>query len=182
MIPLVMLYDSEAKDEVKSHYITVTNVDGLVRKDGNKEATCWYCMHTFAGANAKRCLLQHQQSPCDIQRVELPIKDVSDKLEFTDFEKTLDVPFIMTLDFECSLVPIKEEEQQCGGSTQRLNKHVANSFAYTTVGPNREKIEEFSQFFRGPDAARYCLMGMQHAADKIKERMQTFREPAFKPR
>ena len=178
MIPLVMLYDAEAKDEVKSHYITVTNVDGLVRKDGNKEATCWYCMHTFAGANAKRCLEQHQQSPCDIQRVELPIKNVSDKLEFTDFEKTLNVPYAIYADFESSLVPIKEEEQQCGGSTQRLNRHVANSFAYTTVGLNGEKIEELSEFFRGPDAGRYCLLGMQRVAEKLKERMQAFRERA----
>ena len=180
MIPLVMLYDSEAKDEVKSHYITITNVDGLVRKDGNIEATCWYCMHTFAGANAKRCLEQHQLHPCDIQRVELPAK--GEILDFKDFEKTLNVPYAIYADFESSLVPIKEEEQQCGGSTQRLNKHVANSFAYTTVGPDGERIEELSQFFRGPEAGRYCLLGMQRVAEKLKERMQTFRErPSLSP-
>lgn len=50
MIPLVMLYEAEEADEIKSHYITVTNKDALIRMDGNIEATCWLCMHTFAGS------------------------------------------------------------------------------------------------------------------------------------
>lgn len=83
----------------------------------------------------------------------------------------------MYCDFECSLARIpEEEERQCGGSTQRLNKHIANSFAFTTIGPDGKKIEEFSEFFRGPDAGQYCLLGMQRAAEKIKELMQAFRE------
>jgi hypothetical protein len=176
LISLVLLYDAESKEGVKSHYITVTNVEALVRMDSNAEATCWYCMHTFAGKSARKNLEQHQRHPCDTQRVELPIKGENDILEFSDWEKVFNVPYTIYADFESSLVPVKAEEQQCGESTQRLNKHVANSFSYLTIGPDGERIPEFCQFFRGPNAGWMCLLGMQRAAVKLKERMQAFPE------
>ena len=60
-IILVVLYEVEAESEetAKSHYITVSNVNALLRVDSNYEAHCLRCLHTFAGANSKANLECH---------------------------------------------------------------------------------------------------------------------------
>lgn len=136
-----------------------------------------FAAFTLAGENAKENLERHQRQPCDIQRIELPIEKKNDILEFKDHEKTLNVPYAIYLDFESSLVSIPEEEGRCGEHTQRVNKHLANSFAYRTIGPDGERIPEFTNLHRGPDAGAVCLQRLLSIAAELKKRMQSFAEP-----
>lgn len=112
----------------------------------------------------------------------LPTKGRTDILKFDDFDKTLKLPYTIKLDFESDLVPLPQEEQRAGASTERLNKHVANSYCFKTIGPDGECVEEHSVFYRGPNAAKHCLEELTRVADALKVKLQAFRErPPLSP-
>ena len=174
-IILVLLYEGEAESEetAKSHYITVSNVNALLRVDSNYEAHCLRCLHTFAGANSKANLERHMQNPCGNKVCEFPTPGKNDMLKFDDFDKKLKVPYAIYADFEAGFDA--SVKKKLGKSTERLNEHIANSYTLTTTGPGGGAIKKYCQFYRGGNPALHFLETAQRIAEELKTRMQKFR-------
>ena len=114
-----------------------------------------------------------------VQRITMPREGVDDKLMFTASERTLRAPFAIYLDFESSIVPVEASERRCGEATERLSKHVANSYCARVVGPDGMsygKHDLGEVLYRGPNAARKCLEELLRIGALLKGELQTHRE------
>jgi hypothetical protein len=120
---------------------------------------CLRCLHTFSGDGCDERLSRHQPDCLGInsggsQKIQLPTKGKDDILSFKDWDKTLKMPFTMYLDFESTLEKLERKEDQ---NTQKLQRHSCSSYSFITIGPNGDKIQELSQFYRGSDPSKHCL-------------------------
>ncbi|MCG7879165.1 MAG: C2H2-type zinc finger protein [Candidatus Thiodiazotropha endolucinida] len=85
-----------------SHYCLIKDLNRFLsrtHKHRSQMYFCPYCLHGFW----KKISLQEHQMYCSrhgAQRIELPIKGENDVLQFTDYEKTLKVPFTVFADLE----------------------------------------------------------------------------------
>lgn len=116
-----------------------------------------------------------------VQRVFYPTKGKDDSLEFKGFDKAVRCPFAIYLDFQSSLMPVDDAEQCGGASTERMTKHVANSYNYRCVGPDGDLVEEVHH--RGENPAKNCLTSLLKSGESMKLMMQRYRDcPKLEPK
>jgi hypothetical protein len=103
-VNLLLLQDAEQK---KSHYVYVSDLSRLVAgrtEHDRKVHACKYCFHCFA---EKQALDKHLPE-CSIhpaQHIRYPEEDWEKETHFKAFQKQLEAPFAIYVDFESFLPP-----------------------------------------------------------------------------
>ena len=156
-----------------SHYALIKNFSRLVTsqvtKNGHTHHFCRFCLHGFTRKN----LLDKHVVDCskhEPQRTELP-DDLT--LKFRATKKQLRAPFICYADFECTLDPIGEGDQQGSSKIEapldgqtKYQEHRPASFAYKILS-DVEEYEHEMVLYSGEDAADIFLSRLQEDVEEI---------------
>lgn len=121
--------------DVKTHYCYIKNLSKLVRmqctKSKNKIWLCDRCLHYFYSElklnnHTINCIKQN------ICKITMPEKNKSEHLSFKNFQKKMDVPFVIYADIESLLLPLSD----CNSTNIKNNpkgayqRHVAYCIGY----------------------------------------------------
>ena len=151
-------------DDMNHHYCWIKNFSRLIssqisRHFGAKHF-CDGCLIYFDNAQK---LLIHRRYDCNKKFTQLPqatlIADKSGKLvpanvlKFQNFQKQLQVPFVIYADFETLLKPIQTSEPDPDKKfTIKTCEHEPHSFAYYIKCSFDESLSQFRNY-RGPNAS-----------------------------
>ncbi len=167
-VDLLMLQNGE-----ESHYVLIKNfsrlVSSQVSKYKNARHFCRFCLHGFT----KKELLDRHIDDCskhEPQRTVLP-KDMT--VKFRAIKKQLQAPFVCYADFECTLDPLDEAEEQkafvLNGKPEphtKYQQHKPASFAYKIIS-NVEGYHHDMVMYSGEDADEMFLARLQEDVEEI---------------
>ena len=91
-------------DGEKYHYLTVFNLSGLLQGNSSNHEGDFYCLNCFTSYTSKNKLKEHEEI-CNNRNsccIEMP-EWVNKILKHNPGEKSLKKPFVIYLDFECTL-------------------------------------------------------------------------------
>ncbi|CAH1099678.1 unnamed protein product [Psylliodes chrysocephalus] len=172
-INLLLITDNE-----KSHYCLITDLSRLVRSQKTKHTEkihiCDGCLQSFATIEK---LKAHEEHDCTHIYTELPTKEMKKNkcsqlipeniLKFVNFEKQLQVPFVIYADFESLLIPIDNCEPHNSKSfSVKVCEHVPYSFAFylkCNYDDNLSKLE----MYKGPDAAKVFVQKLDEVVHNL---------------
>ena len=94
-------------DGIKYHYLSVTNLSGLLQGSSSNQRGDFYCLNCFNSYTTKNKLKEHEEicnnhNSC---RIEMP-EWVNKTIKHNPGEKSLKAPFVIYLDLECLLKKI----------------------------------------------------------------------------
>lgn len=149
----------------KSHYVLINNLSRLVRsqitKHHGKLYFCEDCLIFFATEHG------FESHICSGIATVLP--DKGTYLQFKNFERHHNVPFVVYADFETILKPFQTCEQPLTESfTSNKQIHIPVAFAYYVVCSYDESLNRFVQY-RGPDCASKFLHYLYKHVSEIYE-------------
>ena len=161
-----------------SHYCLITDLNRfLSRTKTHKSQLFFFCPFCLRGFTKEITLHNHKQlcSKNGAQRVELPVQGKNDILAFTDFEKTLKVPFVIYADFET----INKKISTCNpnpklSTTTSTTRLEVCSFGYKVVCED-ERYTKPIVIYRGKDAGEKlieCLLQEQGEIEKILSKVE----------
>ena len=88
-------------------------------------------MNCFLGYNSEESLSKHQLYCFTHKsaRIDLPVEGV--KIQFSNYNRTMRVPFVVYADFESFIMPINTcSSNQDKSYTNKYQKHTPSSFCY----------------------------------------------------
>ena len=178
-----MITDNKQSDEIdKWHYIALKSVptdDGFnqpieslsgsfrgVTSNNNGDFYCLGCLHSFQTDNA---LKKHERlcNNHDYCQVEMPTNDTN-ILKYNHREKSLRLPWVIYVDFECLLI----KKQSCQNNpeesyTEKKSIHESCGYSIDLVSSFDSKQDKHS-FYRGKDCAKkFCEDLKKHAINII---------------
>ena len=100
----------------KQHYLDVTNLFALLKKNLSNHKEYFYCLNSFNSYISKNKLKKHEEicNDLDNYRIEMP-NQVEKILKYNPGEKSLKAPLTIYLDLECLL----EKEQSCQNNLEK---------------------------------------------------------------
>ena len=111
---------------------------GQYSTNNGEMAYCRFCCHGFAGKcnpaqstrlqDAKRCRDEHEKE-CFVHGGQLLVFPEEDYVEFKNYQKQVEEPFVVYADFESILQPMESGTEK----TKKVQKHHACSFTYFIV-------------------------------------------------
>jgi hypothetical protein len=170
------------KTEATSHYCLITNINRFLsrtKRHKGKQCFCPYCLHAFSSED----LLIEHKSKCSVhgpQKIELP-SEADNILKFTDYQKTLKVPFVIYADFETINRPI----HTCApnpelSSTTPSTKLEVCSFSYKVVAED-ERYTQHTVVYRGPDAGTKLIESLLKEQERIDNILSTIEPMKVRP-
>lgn len=137
----------------KSHYVLIKNLSRLVRTQITKHhSKLFFCEDCLIFFNTEYGYVSHV---CGGVATVLPEKGTY--LEFKNFDRKQDVPFVVYADFETILKPCHScEPEPTNSFTSNKQIHLPAAFAYYIVCSYDESLNRFVQY-RGPDCASKFL-------------------------
>lgn len=131
----------------KSHYVLIKNLPRLVGRQVTKHhAKLYFCDDCLLFFSTEINLNNHI---CSGVATVLPEK--GSFVQFKNFQRKQDVPFVIYADFETLLKPVHGcEPDPCCSYTAKQQLHVPAAFAYHIVCSFDENLNKFRQY-RGPD-------------------------------
>ncbi|KAJ8949419.1 hypothetical protein NQ318_007519 [Aromia moschata] len=163
-----------------SHYCWIKNLSRLVSSQisnsQHKKYFCDGCLLYFGNQNL---LFQHQQNDCNHLCTSTPSAEIKKNkygayvpgniLKFVNFEKQLEVPFVVYADFESVLKPIDTCEPNPQYSyTNRTFRHEPYSFAYIIKCSYNDSLSKF-ELYRGANAASVFVNKIENDLTRIYE-------------
>ncbi|MCG7869684.1 MAG: DNA polymerase, partial [Candidatus Thiodiazotropha taylori] len=156
--------------EGKSHYCLIKNLNRFLsqmNRNKNQMYFCPYCLHGFC----KETSLQEHKMYCSrhgAQKIELPIRNKNDLLQFTDYEKTLKVPFVIYADTETLIQKVHtcQPNPDRSASTPSTKLEVCG-FGYKVVCEN-EQYTKPTVIYRGKDAGKKLIEGLLREEEEIR--------------
>ena len=159
----------------KSHYVLIKDFNRLmfdITKDRNKKHFCMHCLQHFSSGEV---LVKHEEDCIVIngdQTIRMP-KEGS-YVEFKNYGRRLQVPFVIYADFE-SLLPSVEKE---GSERVRpYQEHIACGFSYKVVCSFDDKYSRPIQGGRGKDAVHNFLTSVMEEANRCTKIMNVIKKP-----
>ena len=151
------------------HYVWVKSLQRLLRRQAptanHQTFPCRMCLKMFS---EKKLLDEHlrfcRANGRQPTKLEVP-EEGKNTLKFRNHHRTLEVPWVVYMDFECLLEPIQKNR---GKNTILVSEHKICGASFLAVGPNGETLPQFTA--RGPDAARRALVELKKVEKEIKER------------
>ncbi|CAH1099545.1 unnamed protein product [Psylliodes chrysocephalus] len=163
-VNLLLVSDTDGNN----HYCLITDLSRLVRSQKTKHTEkihiCDGCLQSFTTINK---LKAHEEHDCTHVYTELPTTEIKKNkcgqykpeniLTFTNFEKQLQVPFVIYADFESLLKPVDNCENFNGNSfSVKVCEHEPYSFAFylkCNYDDNLSKLEMYT----GTNAAKVFI-------------------------
>ena len=166
---------------MKTHIIVLSQIFNrfLFRhtKNENKKHFCMHCLQCFS---SERVLLNHKEICLEIngkQAVKMP--KIGSKIDFKNFKKQLQVPFVIYADFEAITEPI----HGCQPSNQKsftevYQKHTDCGYGHKVVCCNDDKYTKPIQYYRGEKAVYKFMESMLNEVKYCKKILKTkFNKP-----
>lgn len=165
-------------DELKSHYCWIKNLSRLVSSqissNEHKKHFCDGCLSHFGKENL---LSSHRKNKCDHIDAKIPsTKPRSDGwgtstpeniLEYRNYQKQMEVPFVVYADFESILKPIHTSQPNPQHSfQQKTYHHEVYSFAYIIKRSFDNTLSPVN-LYRGEDAAAKFVKDIESDLGKI---------------
>ena len=154
------------KNESNAHYVLITNVSGLLRKDSDKNAKvyCLRCFHGFSQPHGEEKLAKHLPDcmKFKVQATEFPHDP---HLTYDKFRYEVKLPVFIVVDFECILPRVDEA---AGSSTRIRNHHIPCGFSFklVTTFPGYEMP---LQTYRGEDCLTEFVLRLDAAYEHVRE-------------
>ena len=154
----------------QSHYCLIQNLNRFLSRTNTHHAQlyfCPYCLHGFG----KDISLQEHKMYCwrhGAQRIELPIKDKNDILQFEDYHKTLKVPFVIYADTEAIIEKVEtcQPNPDRSASTPTTKLEVCG-FGYKVVCED-DKYTKPTVIYRGKDAGKKLVECLLREEEEIR--------------
>ena len=167
-------------DDEKNHYVYIKNFNRFMyRKTRNKNKK-HFCMHCLQCFSKEEILLKHKEVCIEIngeQSIKMP--EVGSKIEFKNYNKQMQAPFVIYADFEAITEPIHGCNQSNQQSfTEAYQKHTDCGYGYKVVCCYDDKYSKPIKYYRGEKAV-YKFMEAMLA--EVKYCRQTIKYKFNKP-
>ena len=170
-------------NEENSHYVLMKSLSPF-SKPHRKIEVCPYCLQTFY---KKEKLDEHKIICSTHEPVKVEFTD-KEKLEFSNYDKTIKHPFVIYADFESTLERIQTCEPNIKGPFYKpIQKHTANSFCVYTkckedqyskletyIGPN--SAEKFIEYLKSEVHRIYKLLKINKPIYLPQEKYKLYKE------
>ena len=98
-------------DDIKYHYLAVTNLSGLLQGSSSNHREDFYCLNCFNSYTTKNNFKEHEEicnnhNSCRIEMSE----QVNKTIKHNPVEKSLKAPFTIYLDLECLLKKVQSSQ------------------------------------------------------------------------
>ena len=156
------------KNGKKYHYLTITNLSGLLQRNSSNHEGDFYCLNCFNSYTSKNKLKEHQEI-CNNQdscRIEMPewVKKIS---KHNPGEKSLKAPFTICLDLEFTLKKLQSSQNNPEKSyTEKKAIHEPSGWSIFTRC-SFDKKENKLNYYRGKDCIEKLCKDLKENATKI---------------
>ncbi|XP_030766283.1 uncharacterized protein LOC115890241 [Sitophilus oryzae] len=164
-------------DDGNLHYCYISDLSKLISKQLSKhngrKYLCEGCLQYF---DTEQKLQYHNSYDCDHVKINLPSKElVKDKygnvayeniLKYTNYQKQMEVPFVIYADFECILKPLNNNENvedPNSSYTVKNFEHIPYSFAYYVKCSFDDTYSKFEKY-RGLDSEKVFINSLEQDA------------------
>ena len=164
----IVLSDEETQDKKfinlflhdDNHYCVVKNLSRLVSSQiNNRQHKKHFCLNCMNGFSASEILTAHQKACLKRKPQTEVFPKPGDTVQFRNYERLHDVPFVVYADFECFVKPQETKEKDSSESyTVKYQSHVPSGFCYTikcmdeTVYPTKTVLKTAS--YEGEDMGK----------------------------
>ena len=153
------------------HYILIKDFDRFMfsqTKHQHRQHFCRYCLQSFTSEE----ILQKHKKDCLVingkQAIKMPKK--GSFVEFTNFHRQLQVPFVIYADFEAITKKISSCQPNINKSfTEKYQKHIDCGYAYKLVCCYNDKFSKPIQIYRGENSIHKFLSAMLKEADYCQQ-------------
>lgn len=154
------------KNESNSHFVLITNLSGLLRKDSdhNAKVFCPRCFHGFCQPDGAVKLAKHLPDcmKFKVQATEFPYDP---HLTYDKFRYEITLPVFIVVDFECILPRVDEA---AGNSTRVKNHHIPCGFSFKLV-TSFPDYEMPLVTYRGEDCLTQFVLKLDAAYEHVRE-------------
>ena len=168
-----------SEDENK-HYCLIKDFNRFMHHKTKSHQRKHFCMHCLQCFSSERVLTKHQEVCIEIngeQSIKMP--EVGSKIEFKNFNKQMQAPFVIYADFEAITEPIHGCNQSNQQSfTEAYQKHTDCGYGYKVVCCYDDKYSKPIKYYRGENAVYKFMEAM---LDEVKYCRQTIKYKFNKP-
>ena len=134
------------------HYLTITNISGLLRGITSNHDGDFLCLNCFHSYTTKRKLKKHERVCKDHDFCDIIMPDEDNKiLKYNPGEHSLKVPFIIYGDLECLIQKINTCQNNPDKSyTERKAEHIPSGYSLVTCC-SFDKSKNERKYYRGKD-------------------------------
>ena len=159
---------------IKDHYVLIYDFNRFMHnqtKHKAKKHFCMYCLQCFCSENIlekhkKNCLTVNGK-----QAGSMPNK--GEKVQFNNYHKQLEVPFVIYADFEAIVEKIHGVKNNPDNSyTDVYQKHKDCSYAYKLVCCYDDQYSKPLELYRGPDAVYKFIVKLLEEEKWCKKTMK----------
>lgn len=163
------------ENENSSHYCLIKNLSRLVRSQITKHhGNIFFCDVCFTFFRSQEELNNHV---CGEPTYFLPEK--GSFVQFKNYEKKQDVPYVIYADFETMLQPVHGcDPNPNTATTTDLHHHIPIAFAYNIICTIDETQNLFVSY-RGEDCVSKFVQSLQNHCTKINEMLNTTKPMIF---
>ncbi len=183
----IVLSDEETQDKKfinlflhdDNHYCVVKNLSRLVSSQiNNRQHKKHFCLNCMNGFNTSEILAAHQKA-CLKRKPQTEIfPKPGDTVQFRNYGRLHDVPFVVYADFESFVKPLETEEKDPSESyTVKYQSHVPSGFCYTikcmdeTVYPTKTVLRTAS--YEGEDIGKLFVETLSEDLKPIYDILKT---------
>ena len=156
-------------DGIKYHYLSVTNLSGLLQGSSSNQRGDFYCLNCFNSYTTKNKLKEHEEicnnhNSC---RIEMP-EWVNKTIKHNPGEKSLKAPFAIYLHLECLLKKVQSRQRSPEKSyTEKKTRHEPSGWSMF-IRCSSDKKENNLNYYRGKDyIEKLCKKSKESATEII---------------
>ena len=182
-INLLLISEIENDIETNNHYCIINNMSRLLTSQlsnhNGKKYFCYNCLSSFSCEEK----LENHKEYCNTQSAKIIMPDeTNNTLEFKNYCKKMEVPFVVYADFESFIKKIEDNDykinKKTNSYTKKINKHIPCSFNYyikcfDESVYNKEPVKYTSQY-EDDDVAQKFIESLEK---DIKEIFDKFGKP-----
>ena len=167
-------------DDEKNHYVYIKDFNRFMHHKTKSHQRKHFCMHCLQCFSSERVLNKHKEVCIEIngeQSIKMP--EVGSKIEFKNYNKQLQAPFVICADFEAITEPVHGCNPSDDKSfTENYQKHTDCGYGYKVVCCYDDKYSKPIKYYRGEKAVYKFMQAM---LDEVKYCRQTIKYKFNKP-
>ena len=158
----------------KNHYVLINNFNRFMynyTKHKDKKHFCMYCLQCFSSAD----ILKKHKKNCIIVngKQSINMANEGEKVQFKNYHKKLEVPFVIYVDFEAIVEKIHGVKNNPDNScTDVYQKHKDCSYVYKVVCCYDDQYSKPIELYRGPNAVYKFIEKMLEEEKWCKETLK----------
>ena len=155
-------------DDIKYHYLAVTNLSGLLQGSSSNHREDFYCLNCFNSYTTKNNFKEHEEicnnhNSCRIEMSE----QVNKTIKHNPVEKSLKAPFTIYLDLECLLKKVQSSQNNTEKFyTKKKARHEPSGWAMFKRCSFNKKQNKLN-YYRGKDCTENLCKILKESAMEI---------------